>query len=146
MLPGLSEEDSSKENLCLKKRHQLLEQILPLEKLKFCNLKLYNHGVKVTFEDLNPRRPGFPNVLQIIARNLVNFGRRMKFANARTLSDCNVVCICETRLNANKVSWNATIYIYLIPLRQETTKMHEHPQWCCGSNKEEHQLWTAKKR
>ena len=49
--PALSKEDSRKENLCLKKPGQLLEQNVPHENLKIRNLELYNDRVKVPFKD-----------------------------------------------------------------------------------------------
>ena len=51
VLPALSKEESATENLCVKKRRQLLEQNVPREKLKIRNLEFYNDGFKVAIED-----------------------------------------------------------------------------------------------
>ena len=68
VLLALSKGDSRNENLCLKKRRQLLERNVLREKLKIRNLELYNDGLKVALEDpVNVKRLGFLNVLQIIA-------------------------------------------------------------------------------
>ena len=48
------------------------------------------------------------------ARSLVNFDWRMKFANGITLSDYNVVCICETWLNENIGSAELLLHNYTL--------------------------------
>ena len=42
-----SKEDSIKENLCLKRRREMLEEGVPREKLKVRNLELIHDGAKV---------------------------------------------------------------------------------------------------
>ena len=49
--PSLSKEDAIKENLCLKKRRDLLEENVPRNKLKFRKLELFNDGKKVDLGD-----------------------------------------------------------------------------------------------
>ena len=51
ILPALSKEDAIKENLCLKKRRELLEENFPRDKLKIRNLELFNDGKKVDLGD-----------------------------------------------------------------------------------------------
>ena len=51
ILPALSKEDAIKENLCLKKRRELLEENVPRDKLKIRNLELFNDGKKVDLGD-----------------------------------------------------------------------------------------------
>ena len=51
ILPALSKEDAIKENLCLKKRRELLEENFPRDKLKIRNFELFNDGKKVDLGD-----------------------------------------------------------------------------------------------
>ena len=44
---ALCKEDSIKENLCLKRRREMLEEGVPREKLKIRNLELFHDGAKV---------------------------------------------------------------------------------------------------
>ena len=44
---ALSKEDSIKENLCLKRRREMLEEGVPREKLKIRKLELFHDGAKV---------------------------------------------------------------------------------------------------
>ena len=44
---ALSKEDSIKENLCLKRRREMLEEGVPREKRKVRNLELFHDGAKV---------------------------------------------------------------------------------------------------
>ena len=44
---ALSEEDSIKDNLCLKRRREMLEEGVPLKKPKIRNLELFHDGAKV---------------------------------------------------------------------------------------------------
>ena len=55
LMPMLSKEDAQKENLCLKKRRELINNGVLPEKLKIRNLELFNDGKKVplTEEDQN---------------------------------------------------------------------------------------------
>ena len=46
LLPALSKEDARKENLCLKRRIELLDEGVPKEKIKFRNFELFNDGKK----------------------------------------------------------------------------------------------------
>ena len=88
-----------------KEQRQLLEQAVTHRKLKIRIVELYNNWVKITIENpVNVSWLDFLNNLQINARSLVNFDRRMKFANAITHSDSNVLCICETWWNKNNES------------------------------------------
>ena len=47
ILPALSKENASKENVCLRKRRELLEENFPRGKMKIRNLELFNDGMKV---------------------------------------------------------------------------------------------------
>ena len=51
ILPALSKEDAINENLCLKKRRELIEENVPRDKLKIRNLELFNDGKKVDLGD-----------------------------------------------------------------------------------------------
>ena len=44
---ALSKEDSIKENLCLKRRREMLEEGVAWEKLKIRNLEIFHDGAKV---------------------------------------------------------------------------------------------------
>ena len=44
---ALSKEDSIKENLCLKRRREMLEEGVPREKLEIRNIELFHDGAKV---------------------------------------------------------------------------------------------------
>ena len=88
---------------------------LSLEKLKIRILELYFDGVEVAIEDpVNESWLGFLNVLQMNARSLLNFDRRMKFGNAITVSDYTVVCICVTWLNENIESAEMLLHNYTL--------------------------------
>ena len=50
ILPALSKEDALEENLILKERTELLDEGLPANKLKICNLELLNGRQKVEIE------------------------------------------------------------------------------------------------
>ena len=56
ILPALSKEDAIKENLCLKKPREILEENVPRDKLKIRNLELFNDGKK---EDLGDNHEGW---------------------------------------------------------------------------------------
>ena len=115
VLHALSKEDSKVENFRLKNGRQLPEQNMTREKLKIRNRELNNDGVKVAIQDpVNESWLGFLNILQIMVRNLVNFDRRMKFANAITLSDYRFICICETWLNEkmSRLKYCCTAILY----------------------------------
>ena len=87
-MPALSKKDSTKENLCLENRCPVLEQNVPDAKFKIPTPRLHNDGGKIAMEDpVNKSWLRFLNVLLDIARSLVNFDRRMKFVNAKLLSD-----------------------------------------------------------
>ena len=114
-LSTLSNDDSLKVNLCLKKRCQILVQNVLRQKLKTPNLEFYNDEIKVAIEDpVIESLLGFLNVLQLNARILINFHRRRKFANAKALSDYNVVCLCETWLNENIESAEMLLHNYTL--------------------------------
>ena len=55
ILPALSKEDAIKENLCLKKRREIIEEYVPREKLKIRNLELFNDGRKIDLGDNHER-------------------------------------------------------------------------------------------
>ena len=46
LLPALSKEDARKENICLKRRRELLNEGNPKEKIKIRNFELFNNGKK----------------------------------------------------------------------------------------------------
>ena len=46
LLPALSKEDARKENLCFKRRRELLDEGVPKEKIKITNFELFNDGKK----------------------------------------------------------------------------------------------------
>ena len=46
LLPALSKEDARKENICLKRRTELLNEGNPKEKIKIRNFELFNNGEK----------------------------------------------------------------------------------------------------
>ena len=50
LLPALSKEDAMKENLCLKRRRELLDEGAPKEKIKIRNFELFNDGKKEMIE------------------------------------------------------------------------------------------------
>ena len=50
LLPALSKEDARKENLCLKRRRELLDEGVPKEKIKIKNFELFNDGKKEMIE------------------------------------------------------------------------------------------------
>ena len=93
ILPGLSNEDALKENLILKIRRELLDQGVLAEKLKICNLELFNEGKKVEIKTEGAKSDwlGFLNILQFNTRSLINIDRRMKFSNAVLTSSYNVM-------------------------------------------------------
>ena len=105
ILPALSKEDAIKENVCLKKQRELLEENVPLDKMKLRNLELFNDGKKV---DLVDNREGwwlgFISILLINTKRLASLEGRSKFANAVMLNDYNIICTCETWLNDNPSS------------------------------------------
>ena len=49
-LPALSKEDARKENLCLKRRRELLDEGVPMEKIKIRNFELFNDGKREMIE------------------------------------------------------------------------------------------------
>ena len=51
ILPALSKGHAIKENLCLKKRRELLEENVPRDKLRIRNLEFFNDGKKVDLGD-----------------------------------------------------------------------------------------------
>ena len=53
-IPALPKADVFKENQVMKKRRELQEEGVPLEKLKFCNFKLFNDGKKVEIDGNAP--------------------------------------------------------------------------------------------
>ena len=56
ILPALFIEETIRENMCLKKRRQLLNNgILPAQ-LKVCNFDLYVDDVKVRLDDQKPEK------------------------------------------------------------------------------------------
>ena len=55
ILPALSKKDTIKENLCLKKRRELLKENVPRDKLNIRNLELFNDGKKVDLGDNHER-------------------------------------------------------------------------------------------
>ena len=50
LLPALTKEDARKENLCIKRRRELLEEGVPQEKIKTRNFELFNDGKKDMIE------------------------------------------------------------------------------------------------
>ena len=50
LMPALSKEDARKENLCLKRRRELLDERVPKEKIKIRNFELFNDGKKEMIE------------------------------------------------------------------------------------------------
>ena len=50
LLPALSKEDARKENLCLKRRGELLDEGFPKEKIEIRNFELFNDGKKEMIE------------------------------------------------------------------------------------------------
>ena len=50
LLPALSKEDARKENICLKRRRELLNEGNPKEKIKIRNFELFNNGKKEMIE------------------------------------------------------------------------------------------------
>ena len=50
LLPALSKEDARKENLCLKRRRELLDEGVPKKKIKIRNFQLFNDGKKEMIE------------------------------------------------------------------------------------------------
>ena len=50
LLPALSKEDAMKENLCLKRRRELLDEGAPKEKIKIRKFELFNDGKKEMIE------------------------------------------------------------------------------------------------
>ena len=115
ILPTLSKEVAIKENVCLKKRRELLEEIVPGDKLKIRNLELFNDGKKVDLGDNHEEwRLGFINILLIFTRSLASLERRSEFANSVMLNDNNIICACETWLNDNISSSELLLDIYNI--------------------------------
>ena len=55
LMPMLSREDALKENLCLKKRIELINNGIPPDKLKIRKFELYNDGKKVVLIDENEK-------------------------------------------------------------------------------------------
>ena len=55
LMPMLSREDALKENLCLKKRRELINNGIPPDKLKIRNFELFNDGKKVLLIDENEK-------------------------------------------------------------------------------------------
>ena len=50
LLSALSKEDARKENLCLKRQRELLDEGVPKEKIKIRNVELFNDGKKEMIE------------------------------------------------------------------------------------------------
>ena len=50
LLPALTKEDARKENLCLKRPRELLDEGIPKEKIKIRNFELINDGKKEMIE------------------------------------------------------------------------------------------------
>ena len=50
LLPALSKENARKENLCLKRRRELLDEGVPKEKIKIRNFELFKDGKKEMIE------------------------------------------------------------------------------------------------
>ena len=55
LMPMLSREDALKENLCLKKRRELINNGISPDKLKIRNFELFNDGKKVLLIDENEK-------------------------------------------------------------------------------------------
>ena len=107
---ALCKEDSIKENLCLKRRREMLEEGVPRQKLKIRNLELFHDGAKIQLNQTSQPEQKIAtsnvwldhlHVLQFNARSLVNHERRFKMANAIKIGLYSVICICETLLNEN---------------------------------------------
>ena len=54
-MPMLSREDALKENLCLKKRGELINNGITPDKLKIRNFELFNDGKKVVLIEENDK-------------------------------------------------------------------------------------------
>ena len=107
---ALSKADYIKENLCLKRRREMLEEGVPREKLKIRNIELFHDGAKVQLNQTSqPEQENATSkveldhlhILQFNARSLVNYERRFKMATAIKIGLYSVICICETWLNKN---------------------------------------------
>ena len=99
-MPVLTADESRKENLCLKKKQELLDEGVEKSLLKIRNFK---ENQEIPLEEKTEGEPDAwlesLNILLINARSLFNFERRFKFKNAVSSNENNVICVTENWLN-----------------------------------------------
>ena len=91
-MPMLSIEDVQKENLCLKKRKELIDNGVLPENLKKWNFELFNDGKKVLLNDEKKLTILFEHAVAEYAQSL------QKFLKAVISGQYHVICLCETWL------------------------------------------------
>ena len=100
---ALSIEDSRKENICLKRRKEHLEQVVERDQLKIRNLTLHNDRIEVPLNDTpNIQTKTWLSHIQILqfnARSLLDRQRRFRMTNAISFGSYHVICICNIWLN-----------------------------------------------
>ena len=100
---ALSIEDSRKENICLKRRKEHLEQVVEREKLKIRNFTLHNDRIEVPLSNTPNIQTktllSHIQILQFNARSLLDCQRRFKMTNAINFGSHHIICICNTWLN-----------------------------------------------
>ena len=112
--------EALKQSLCLKRGRELFNGVMPREELKIRNFELFNSNNRVDLKSndfVGPEsssRLYHMNVLQIIARNLLNYEGRFLLSNAISLCQPAVICIYETWVNNNIIDSELLFSDYLI--------------------------------
>ena len=85
VLPSLTKAESEQENMCLKKRREMIANETPATELKTRNFELLHNGTKVNLDEPSDWLENL-NLMLVNARSLLNFDRQTKFA--KTVMSC----------------------------------------------------------